>query len=248
MVSGKIMTVDLEGNAETIVKMRGSPSGLGWDPQGRLLIVSMLDRRLLRLEPDGLKEVADLKNLASNNCNDMVVDKQGNAYIGNFGFDFLANAQFKPAEIVLVTPDSQARIVADNMAFPNGTVITPDGKTLIVGETFSARLTAFDIEKDGSLTNRRIWAQLKKGAVPDGICLDSEGGIWLASPSTSEVLRVLEKGQVTDRIKIKDENSAYACMLGGPNRKILFICTSNDSRTTGRIEISEVDFPGAGLP
>jgi sugar lactone lactonase YvrE len=248
MVGGKILTVDLKGNAEIIVKIRGSPSGLGWDPQGRLLIVSMLDRRLLRLDPDGLKEVADLKNLASNNCNDMVVDKHGNAYIGNFGFDFIANAPFKPAEIVLVTPDGQARIVADNLAFPNGSIITPDGSILIVGETYGSCLTAFNIEKDGSLTNRRVWARLKGGAVPDGICLDSEGAIWIASPTTSEVLRVLEGGEISDRIKIQDENSAYACMLGGPSRKTLFICTSNDSRTNGRIEVIEVEFPGAGLP
>jgi sugar lactone lactonase YvrE len=248
MVGGKVMTVDLEGNAETIIKMRGSPSGLGWDLQGKLLIVSMLDRRLLRLESDGLKEVANLKNLASNNCNDMVVDKNGNAYIGNFGFDFLANAPFKPAELILVTPDGQARIVADNMAFPNGTIITPDGSTLIVGETYGSCLTAFNIEKDASLTNRRIWARLSGNAVPDGICLDSEGAIWVASPTTSEVLRVLEGGEVTNRIKIQGENSAFACMLGGPSRKTLFICTSNDSRTNGRIEIIEVDYPGAGLP
>ena len=248
MWQNKVMAVDPEGNSEVIIEMRNSPSGLGWDPQGRLLIVSMEDRRLLRLDPEGLTEVADISHLATYHCNDMVVDNHGNAYIGNFGFDIIINAPFKPAEIILVSSDGQARIVADNMAFPNGTVITPNGNALIVGETFSARLTAFDIENDGSLTNRRIWASLKKGAVPDGICLDSEGGIWVASPSTSEVLRVLEGGEVTNRIKIKDENSAYACMLGGPSRKTLFICTTNDSRTNGRIESIEVDFPGAGLP
>ena len=248
MLGGKVMTVDLEGNTEIIVKIRGFPSGLGWDPQGRLLIVSMLDRRLLRLDPEGLTEVADLTNLASYHCNDMVVDNQGNAYIGNFGFDYLAKAPFKPAEIILVTPDSRARVVADKMAFPNGTVITPNGTTLIVGESWGACLTAFNIEKDGSLTNRRIWARLKEGAVPDGICLDSKGAIWVASPTTSEVLRVLEGGEVSDRLKIQGENSAYACMLGGPNRKKLFICTSNDSRTNGRIEFIEVEFSGTGLP
>lgn len=228
--------------------MQNLPSGLGWDPQGRLLIVSMQDRRLLRLDPDGLTEVADISNLATYHCNDMVVDKHGNAYIGNFGFNILTNAPFKPAEIIFVTPDGQARIVADNMAFPNGTIITPNGSTLIVGETVGACLTAFNIENDGSLTNRRIWARLKGGAAPDGICLDSEGGIWVASPATSEVLRVLEGGEISNRIKIQDKNTAYACMLGGPNRKTLFICTSNDLRTNGRIEIIKVDFPGAGLP
>ncbi len=157
MWGGKVMTVDLEGNAEIIVELQNYPSGLGWDPQGRLLIVSMQDRRLLRLDPDGLTEVADISNLATYHCNDMVVDEHGNAYIGNFGFDFSTNAPFKPAEIILVALDGQARIVADKMAFPNGTVITPNGSTLIVGETWGACLTAFNIEKDGSLTNRRIW-------------------------------------------------------------------------------------------
>lgn len=242
------MCVNLEGNAETIVKVNHSPSGLGWDPKGRLLIVSMLDRRLLRLDPEGLTEVADLSNLASSHCNDMVVDKHGNAYIGNMGFDFIRNAKPKPAEIILVTQNGQARIVADKMAFPNGSVITPDDSTLIVGETMAACLTAFKIERNGSLSNRRIWARLGKTSVPDGICLDSEGGIWVASPTTSEVIRVIEGGEITNRIKIQDGNSAYACMLGGPDRTTLFICTSNDSRTNGRIEIIEVDFPGAGLP
>jgi len=248
MWGGRVMTVDLDGNTEIIIEMQNYPSGLGWDLQGRLLIVSMQDRRLLRLDPDGLTEVADISNLATYHCNDMVVDKHGNAYIGNFGFDITINAPFKPAEIILVTSDGQARIVANNMAFPNGTVITPNGRTLIVGETWGACLTAFNFEKDGSLTNRRIWGRLRGGAVPDGICLDSEGGVWVASPTTSEVLRVLEGGEVSNRIKIQDENSAYACMLGGPSRKKLFICTSNDSRTNGRIEVIEVEFPGAGLP
>ena len=248
MWESRVMTLNLDGNTETIVEMQNYPSGLGWDLQGRLLIVSMQDRRLLRLDPDGLTEVADISDLATYHCNDMVIDKHGNAYIGNFGYDITTNAPFKSAEIILVTPDGQARIVANNMAFPNGTVITPNSRTLIVGETIGACLTAFDIENDGSLINRRIWAHLRRGAIPDGICLDSEGGIWVASPSTSEVLRVLEGGEVSDRIKIQDENSAYACMLGGPSRKKLFICTSNDSRTNGRIEVIEVEFPGAGLP
>jgi len=244
----RVMTVDLQGNAEIIVKTQKSPSGLGWDTQGRLLIVSMEDRRLLRLDAHGMTEIADMSSLATYHCNDMVVDKLGRAYIGNFGFDINTNAPFKPAEIILVTPDGQARIVANNMAFPNGMVITPDGETLIVGETMASRLTAFNIENDGSLTNRRVWAKLRKGAVPDGICLDSEEAIWVASPTTSEVLRLLEGGELSDEIKIQDKNSAYACMLGGLHRTTLFVCTSNDSRTNGRIESIEVDFPGTGLP
>lgn len=252
MHAHRVMTVDLDGNAETIVEVPNWPSGLGWLPDGRLLVVSMTDRRLLRLDPEGLTEVADLRELASYHCNDMVVDRQGRAYIGNFGFDLAAQADYAPAKIVMMRPDGKARIVADQMAFPNGMVITPDDRTLIVGETFEACLTAFDIEPDGSLTNRRIWAKLD-GAVPDGICLDAEGAIWVASPVSSKALRVREGGEVTDRVEVSTQ--AFACMLGGPDRRTLFVLTAETSdpeeapiKKTGRIEIVEVDVPGAGLP
>ena len=251
MHAHRVMTVDLSGNTETIVEVPGAPSGLGWLPDGRLLIVSMTDRRLLRLDPGGLTQVADLSKLATYHCNDMVVDAQGRAYAGNFGFDFLEQP-FTPAEIVLVTPQGDARVVADDMAFPNGTVITPDRRTLIVGESFAARLTAFDIEPDGSLSGRRLWAQLPRG-LPDGICLDADGDIWVASPIGGEVLRVREGGQVTDSIPVSTQ--AFACMLGGPDRRTLFVLTAETShpdearaKKSGRIEIVKVDVPGAGLP
>ena len=163
-----VMTVDLDGNAEKIAKIQASPSGLGWLPDGRLLVVSMIDRRLLRLDASGLAELADLSDLASFHCNDMVVDTKGRAYIGNFGFDLAANAAVEPAEIILVTPDGKAEIAAEDLYFPNGAVITPDGRTLIVAETWGNRLTAFDIESDGSLKKRRIWANLKGAAAPPG--------------------------------------------------------------------------------
>ncbi len=252
MHAHRVMTVNLDGKTETIAEVPGQPSGLGWLPDGRLLVVSMTDRRLLRLDPDGLTEAADLRELASYHCNDMVVDRQGRAYIGNFGFDFIARQPFAPAEIVLVTPDGNARVVADEMAFPNGSVITPDGRTLIVGETYGSRLTAFDIKPDGSLTGRRVWAQLEQ-AVPDGICLDAEGAIWVASPMSAEVLRVREGGEVPHRIKVSTQ--AYACMLGGPERRTLFVLTAETTnpdearaKKSGRVETVEVDVPGAGLP
>jgi len=135
----RVMTVDLDGNVDTIVEVPGQPSGLGWLPDGRLLVVSMTDRRLLRLDSGALTEVADLSTLASFHCNDMVVDARGNAYVGNFGFDAIARHSFRPAAIVIVTPQGQARVAADALAFPNGTVITPDGRTLIVGETLAGR-------------------------------------------------------------------------------------------------------------
>jgi len=248
----KVMTIDLKGNIETIVEVPGQPSGLGWLPNGRLLVVSMTDRCLLRLDGHRLTRVADLKELASFHCNDMVVDQQGRAYVGNFGFDLIARQPFAPAEIVLVTPDGNARIVASDLAFPNGSVITPDGRTLIVAETLAQRLTAFDMRPDGSLKRRRIWAQLDQ-VTPDGICLDAENAIWVASPVGSEVLRVHRGGKVTYRVKVKTQ--PFACMLGGPDRRTLFVLTAETlqpdearAKQSGRIETVRVEVPGAGLP
>lgn len=240
----KVMTVDLNGTKEVILEMEDSPSGLGWLPDGRLLIVSMDEERLLRLDSDGVKIVADLKSLVTFKCNDMVVDKQGRAYVGNFGFDY-NKERFKPAEIILVKPDGTGQVVADNMAFPNGTVITPDHKTLIVAETFGSKLTAFDILDDGLLENRRIWANIE-GLLPDGICLDADGGIWVASPGRGKVFRVLEGGEITHEVLVSTQ--AFACMLGGHDRRTLFVATSTNERSTGQIEIVEVEIPGAGLP
>jgi sugar lactone lactonase YvrE len=202
--------------------------------------------------------------MVSNNCNDMVVDARGNAYVGNLGFDFrAANPVPATAEIVLVTPDGKARVVARDMGFPNGSVVTPDGKTLIVGETYAARFTAFDIEEDGSLSNRRIWAQFDdlgftdinraERVRPDGCCMDAEGAIWMASPGRNVTLRVKEGGEITHTVQASQ--IAYACMLGGPERKTLFICTAPTHVTPevidihdGRIEVLEVDVAGAGIP
>jgi sugar lactone lactonase YvrE len=248
----RVMAVDLEGRAETICEVPGLPSGLGWLPDGRLLIVSATERRLLRLEPTGPVLHADLGGLASFHCNDMVVDGAGRAYVGNFGFDLWSGASPRPAEIILVEPDGAARVVAEELAFPNGTVITPDGLTLIVGESFGACLTAFDVLADGALAKRRVWARLER-AVPDGICLDAETAIWVASPISGEVLRVREGGEVVERIPV--ERQAFACMLGGPERRTLFICTAGSSdpeecraNRDSRIEVVDVDVPGVGWP
>ncbi|MEE9280277.1 MAG: SMP-30/gluconolactonase/LRE family protein [Myxococcota bacterium] len=252
MHSRRVMAVDMQGSAEVIVDVPTLPSGLGWLPDGRLLVVSMTDRKLLRLDPGGLVEHADLSDYASFHCNDMVVDSRGRAYVGNFGFDLWAQADFKTAELVLVSPDGDAVVAADGLAFPNGTVITPDGRTLIVGESGAARLTAFDVAPTGLLFRRREWAPLS-AAVPDGICLDAEGAIWLASPPSAEVLRVRQGGEVTHRLAVSTQ--AFACMLGGPERRTLFACTAGGSdpeetraQAAGRIEIAEVEVPGAGLP
>lgn len=251
MNAQKVMAVDLSGNLETIVHVPGSPSGLGWLPDGRLLIVSMTDRRLLRFEKRKLVQVADLFGMATFHCNDMVVDGQGRAYIGNFGFDLGSFQEMVPAEIIMVHPDGDAVVAARDLLFPNGTVITPDGKTLIVAETFGQRLTAFDIQPDGMLANRRVWAEMQ-GYFPDGICLDEDGGIWVASPENhAGVLRVIEGGRISHRVSV--ESNAYACMLGNHDRRTLFVLTAgafNPKKTEagGRIETIEVDIPGAGLP
>lgn len=253
MIAGQVMAIDMNGNAEVVVEVPQQPSGLGWLPDGKMLIVSMLDRRLLRLDAEGLVEVADLSDLASFHCNDMVVDHHGWAYVGNFGFDINGQKPFAPAEIILVTPEGKAQVVADEMAFPNGCVITPDGGTLIVAETFGSRLTAFNIEADGSLSHRRTWAKIED-AYPDGICLDAEGAIWVASPAGKVgVMRICEGGQITHHINVSTQ--AYACMLGGPQRKTLFLLTAETinpegarAKSTGRIETMQVDVPGAGLP
>jgi sugar lactone lactonase YvrE len=248
----QVMAVDLEGRSEVITEVPGMPSGLGWSPDGELLIVSMQDRRLLRLAGDTLVTVADLSSLASFHCNDMVVDPQGRAYIGNFGFDLNAKAKFAPAELILVTPDGAARVVAEEMLFPNGAVITPDGKTLVVAESFGARLTAFEIGPDGGLDKRRVWAQLEK-ATADGICLDADGACWVASPISNEFLRVREGGEVLERLAC--DQMAIACALGGPEGRTLFCLTApstdpeeNQRLQSARIYREEVTAPHAGWP
>ena len=249
----RVVRMDASGNAETLVEVPNQPSGLGWLPDGRMLVVSMLDRRLLRLEGGALVEHADLSGLATGQCNDMVVDSRGRAYVGNFGFDMYGGEDARETCIILVEPDGSVRAAAQGIAFPNGTVITGDGRTLIVGESYAGRLTAFGITADGSLVERRLFAQLH-GAVPDGICLDAEGAVWVACPLTGRVLRVRDGGEVLAEIKVTND-FAYACMLGGADRRTLYVCTaaSSDPKETpglrsGRIEAIEVDVPGAGLP
>ncbi|MGZ4676552.1 MAG: SMP-30/gluconolactonase/LRE family protein [Acidimicrobiia bacterium] len=248
----RVKSLTPDGVLTTLVEVPNRPSGLGWDPEGRMLVVSMDDRRLLRWDGTTLAEVADLTPYAPWHCNDMVVDAVGRAYVGNFGFDLDGGADPVATTMVRVDPDGSVAVAADGLRFPNGTVITPDGATLVVGESWAGCLTAFDVATDGTLSNRRRWAQLE-GAVPDGICLDAEGAIWSACPLTGRVLRVREGGEVTDVVRV-DRRGAYACMLGGEDRTTLYVCTadaSNPAETTpmrGAIEACPVDVPGAGLP
>ncbi len=249
----KVQRVDMTGHRSTVVTVSGQPSGLGWLPDGRLMLVSMTDRKLMRLDGTQLTQVADLSELAPFHCNDMVVDAEGRAYIGNFGFDFAARQTPRATGLILVHPDGQSRVVANDLLFPNGAAITPDRRTLIIAESFGSRLTAFDIADDGSLSQRRVWATLVDAA-PDGICLDAEGAIWLASPTSREVLRVIEGGKITHRVAT--DKQAVACMLGGPQRRTLFVLTTKVMTAAqeslrllaGAIYTLEVEVPGAGWP
>lgn len=251
MHAQRVLHIDAQGQDTTVLTLEhDQPSGLGWLPNGDLLVVSMTQRQLLRYDGERTTVHADLSELASWYCNDMVVDAQGRAYVGNFGFDLHNRAKPSPAELICVEPDGSARVVADELRFPNGTVITDDGTTLVVGETFGSRLTAFDIAPNGDLRNRRLWAQLPDKAVPDGICLDSDGGIWSASPTTNECIRQKEGGEITHRISV--DRGAYACMLGSGG---LYVLTASSGlpeecreRKDGRVEVYEAPFPKAGLP
>lgn len=261
-----VKTCDLDGAVEVVVAMPPPhrPSGLGFMPNGDLLIVAQ-PYSVMRLGADGeLTTVADLEGLAPANCNDMVVDARGRAYIGSVGYNFRdPSVTPVPAPLVLLPPDGPPRIVAEGLGFPNGAVITPDGRTLIVGETNAAQFTAFTIEEDGSLSNRRIWARFDDQGFtsanratrkrPDGCALDAEGAIWFASPGMDKVFRAREGGEITHTLT--PSQPVYACMLGGPDRRTLFVLTARThmieeaiAARSGRIETIPVDVPGAGIP
>ena len=249
-----VQRVDPSGRLDRVVEVPGRPSGLGWLPDGTLLIVSMTDRRLLRLEADGsLAEHADLSGVATHDCNDMLVDARGRAYVGNFGSAPAPPDPPAPASLALVHPDGRVQEAAKDLLFPNGTVLTPDGRTLIVCETYGGRLSAFDVAPDGTLAGRRVWAQ-RAGLIPDGCCLDAAGGVWVASPfGNREALRLVEGGDVTHRVACRRQ--PFACMLGGEDRRTLFVCTAENAdpeacraNATGAIETARVEHPGAGLP
>jgi sugar lactone lactonase YvrE len=250
--SHRVIAVDGTGRSETIATVYTRPSGLGWRPDGALLVVSMQDRALIELRNGAFRRVADLSDIAGGPCNDLVVDARGRAYVGNFGYDRHAGETARSTALIRVDPDGSVHRAAEDLMFPNGMAITPDGKTLIVAETYAHRLTAFAIGSDGSLSARRIFAALP-GCYPDGICLDAEGAVWVADARGQDVARVFEGGRVARRIGVGDR-TVFACMLGGADRRTLFLCTSTGSgpamaeKTDGRIETVRVEVPGAGLP
>jgi sugar lactone lactonase YvrE len=249
----EVVAVNLEGKSEVIVRMPSFPFCIDWLPDGRLLIVSARDRLLLRREPDGsLVTHADLSSLSDHPWNDIVVDGRGNAYIGNTGFDF-PGGEFAPGILALVTPGGSVRQVADGVAFPNGIVVTPDNSTLILAESYGNRLTAFDIAADGSLSNQRVWADLD-GGVPDGICLDAESAVWYGDVPNKRCVRVREGGEVLQTIDL--DRGCFACMLGGLDRKTLFMVarewrgleSTADEEQTGQLLTAPAPAPGAGWP
>ena len=258
-----VNSVSVAGDLRMEIKLDDQPSGLGWMPDGSLLVVSMMKRQVLRRWPDGKMTVhADLGSIASFHCNDMVVDSKGRAYVGNFGFDLYTEVERRgiesvladhgTAKLALVLPDGTSRVAAEDMHFPNGPVITPDGKTLVVGESMTGNMMAFDIGADGSLSNPRVWASLWP-RVPDGIALDAEGNIWVANPIAPECVLVAEGGKILE--VIETEWPCYACMLGGDDGRTLFISTAPTFEAhvasvspKGKILTSRVDVPHAGLP
>ena len=236
----RIVRVDPQGKSETVATLDDLPGGLGWLPDGRLLVVSMTKRQVLVLEGSTLRTYADLSALASFHCNDMLVDTHGRCYVGNFGFDLHGGASPRPAELILVEDKDHMALAADRLNFPNGCTLSRDNHTLLLAETFASRISAFDVEADGSLTNRRVWAQLD-GAYPDGICLDADNNLWIAAPNLSRLLQVREGGEILR--SVQPLGDPYACMLGGESADRLFIASSETDNPeearelrSGRIE------------
>ena len=255
-----VFSVSPEGDRRVEVDFDGEPAGLGWLPDGRLLFISRLERVIRRREPDGSVVVhGDLRPWATWHANDMVVASNGQAYAGNFGFDLdglyagtLQASDIAAASVIRVDPDGTSSEAAPDLQFPNGTVITDDGRTMIVAETMGGRLTAFDRADDGALSNRREWAATG-GVFPDGICLCEDGTVWVANAMLPECVRFAEGGEVLERVTTS--MPCFACMLGDPDRRTLYLVTAADSdgnkaplARNGAIEKVRTTVPGAGLP
>jgi sugar lactone lactonase YvrE len=264
----RVLAIAEDGTAETFARTPGLPAGIGFLPDGRLLIASMLDRKILRREPNGsLLEHADLSSFAPWQINDMLVDHQGRAWVGQFGFDLFGGAPACTTTLLRVMPDGAVAVAADQLGFPNGMVLLPDGRTLIVAETTMNRLSAFAITGD-TLSKRRDWAAFgsaptstavheiaqQSAVLPDGICLDAEGAVWVADVTHQRLIRVIEGGRIVEERKT-DGVSVFACMLGGEDGRTLFACAAPtfddaEASTNHRSSIltTRVDVPHAGLP
>lgn len=261
-----IFSVAADGSDERLEhSVPTQPSGLGWGSDGSLYFVSMIDHTIRRLANGVESTILDFSEHCGFWANDMVISANDVGYVGNFGFDLDTLLHEKGVEGLLADPPPTTNLVVFNlrgeilqvvpdMAFPNGSVITPDGKTLIVGETMTFRLSAFDINPDGTLSNRRIWAQLDFVAT-DGMCLDADGQIWLANamPGVNTCLRVKEGGEIT--ATASTSQTSFACMLGGDDGRTLYVHTAPSSdrftianKSDGCIEVTTVDSPRAGRP
>jgi sugar lactone lactonase YvrE len=245
MLGEAVHTVNLHGDMTKLQLTGHAPSGLGFRPDGSLLIASSENRQVLRYDGDAVSTVADLSEIVPANLGDMVIDGIGRAYVGSQARE--------GGVIVRVDADDTPTVVADDLDFPNGMVITPDGTTLIVAESIGRRMTAFTIAVDGALSDRRVFADGLDGP-PDGICLDAQGGVWTSMTLANRFDRIVEGGTVTDRIDIGDR-TAIACMLGGPERRTLFMLSTTSAypdRLVGtklaRLDATTVDIPGSGLP
>jgi sugar lactone lactonase YvrE len=250
----QVVAVSPDGASETVAEVDGSPAGLGWLPDGTLLVVSMMGRKLLRVVDGVATDYADLSAHSGPQSNDMVVDAAGRAYIATI--DFMAFADKPATNLVRVDPDGSVSVAAAGMSFPNGSVITPDRSTLIIAESWANRLTAFDLQSDGALTNRRIWAHLGTGSAPDGVALDAEGAIWVVDAASKRAIRVREGGEILEEIGV-DDLDVIACALGGIDGRTLFLCTTPDFRLPpdeaaktrpARVLTCQVDVPHAGRP
>jgi sugar lactone lactonase YvrE len=249
MHAQEVLRVASDGTVEVVAHVAGDPSGLGWLPDGEMLIVSMRDRRLLRLDASGeLTVAADCSRAAPYEINDMVVDASGHAFISQFGFDFHGGAPYATSPLLRVDPDGSVHEIGDRLRMANGLVITNDGQTLVVAESTGKDLVGFDLAGDGTLANARVWAELPD--YPDGICIDGEDGIWIASPVGDRFVRVVEGGGVTAVVDVPGRH-AIACALGGDDGRTLFLCTSpthgepDRSRVErgARVEVVTVDIP-----
>lgn len=266
-----VYTVDAASGEEALqFEVPGQPSGLGWMPDGTLLVVSMKDRQVLKLVGDRTLALhSDIGAFCGGPANDMVVDRNGRAWVGNFGFDLMAGEDAGLANLVRVDPDGAASVAAGGLAFPNGSVITPDGGTLIVGETIGSRYTAFTIGSDGALSDRRVWAQVAEppplGPLaemiplltfgPDGCTLDAEGHLWSADEAGARCVRLAPGGAIVDEVSAPEGQGVFACMLGGEEGTTLLMCCAPDFYEHARRDTREaslwtctVDVPAAGLP
>jgi sugar lactone lactonase YvrE len=237
-----VLKIAPDGSSEIVAHVEHQPSGLGWLADGTLLIVSMKDRRVLRRNPDGTTSLhADILALTGSLANDMVTDSRGNAWVSNLGFDLFTGEAPRPADLVHIAPDGTARIAAEGLLFPNGMVVTPDDRTLIVAETFGGRLTAFTIADDGSLSDRRIWATVgitpawdslhtlgQTDIMPDGCAMDDQGCVWMADAMSARVVRVAEGKGIIGEVRAPEGMGAFSCALGGPDRAELLICSAPD--------------------